>query len=157
MKAYYLFGKTPLPSNLSKEIQDVLLALDTIKDKESYLKAAYKVITEKYQGGRIKTVSRLFDLFSNSLQSVWNRTGFLHCTNQNYLLSLLLVKSGRFKEEDIKPKWTLMWMVSPHQYLEVNVGNKIVTVDPWAKTYGIPFGEPAKGFNTQIKKRSFRK
>ena len=152
MKAYYLLRKSPLPVDLSKEIQGVLSSLGNNKGNETYLKAAYNVITTRYQGGRIKTFSRLLDLFSTSTQDLWNRMGFLHCTNQNFLLSLLLVRSGRFQEKDIKPKWTLMWFLIPHQYLRINLGSKVANVDPWAKGYGVPFGQHAKGFNSSIKR-----
>src|SRR5882762_4878861 len=123
MKAYYLFRKNPLPKELSVEIEGALTELKRYKTKESYLKAAYDIITTRYTGARVKTLSRLFDLFSNDVQSLWNRTGFLHCTNQNYLLVLLLVKGGMFNEEDIKLRWTVIWF-SPHQYLQVLVDDE---------------------------------
>lgn len=153
MKAYYLFGKSHLPEELSNEIRQALLQISNIDGKEEYLKAAYDIITTRYHGGRVKTILRPFDLFTNNVQSLWNRTGFLHCTNQNYLLTLLLVKGGKFKEKDIKPTWTLMWSFSPHQYLKVDVGNKIINVDPWSNRYGVPFGQHAHGFNTSVTKK----
>jgi hypothetical protein len=152
MKAYYLFDKSPLPTDLNDEITNILKDLSKIKNQEEYLEAAYRVITSRYQGGRVKTLFKAWDLFSESVEDLWNRTGFLHCTNQNYLLSLLLVKGGLFNEKAIKPKWGQIWLLSPHQYLQVRTGDKLINVDAWARSYGIPFGQYAHGFNTTMRR-----
>ena len=68
-----------------------------------------------------------------------------HCTNLNYVLRVLLLKSGKFSEEDIKLKYT--WInLSPHQYLKVNVGGRWVNADPWAGTKGMELDKYARGF-----------
>lgn len=150
MKTYYLFDKSSLPAEIDEGISDSLSTLSNISEKSEYLRATYDIITSKYEGGRVKTLGKLFDLFSDGVQSLWNRSGFMHCTNQNYLLTLLLVRGGLFKEKDIIPRWTLIWFFSPHQYLEVKVGDETINIDAWGKTYGIPFGDYAHGFNTKL-------
>jgi hypothetical protein len=149
MKAYYLFGKSLLPTELSKEIQEVLDELAKIQDKKEYLRAAYDFITERFNSSRLKTIFRFWDLWVDDVENLWNRTDFLHCTNQNYLLSLLLLKSNLFSEKDIQLKWTRIWFFSPHQYLQINVGKETINVDCWGRSYGIPFGQYSHGFNSK--------
>lgn len=75
------------------------------------------------------------------------KKGFLHCTKLNYLIRILLIKGGLFKEEDIELRWTSTWLIFPHQYLKVKINkNKFINVDLWGKAYGIPFGSYARGF-----------
>lgn len=150
LKAYYLFGDSPLPESIEGEIMDIIESVRSSKSKQEALDCAYKTIVSRYQGGRLKTLGRIHDLFAESWQDLWNRTGFLHCTNQNYLLALILVKSGRFKPADIKRKWTLIWLISPHQYLSVRLNQSWIDVDCWAKDYGIVFGKHASNFNTSV-------
>jgi hypothetical protein len=151
MRAYYLLGKSALPDNLQSEIDDAILQLKSVRNKNEALKKAYELITRRYYGGRINTLLKISALFSSSAQDLWNRTGFMHCTNQNYLLALLLIKSGHFKEEEINRKWTLLWGFSPHQYLRVKQGAGWTDVDAWSATYGIEFGDHAHGFHTASK------
>ncbi len=154
MKAYYLFGKTQIPPVLERELEAVLKKLEGIDDQETYLEAAYDTITRRYRGGRRETFTKVADLFSSSLQDLWNREGFLHCTNQNYLLALILVRSGRFREQDITPQWTLIWYCAPHQYLQVKLRDgRSIAVDPWARSYGVPFGRHAYAFNTTARRQ----
>jgi hypothetical protein len=149
MRAYYLFGKNRLPANLNEEVDKAVRQIQRLSDKESALQKAYEIITTKYYGHRFKTLVKFPDIFSSGLDDLWNRSGFMHCTNQNYLLSLLLVKSGAFTEDDIKRKWTMLWGVSPHQYLKVKLNdNKIIDVDAWSAHCGIKFGDHAHGFHT---------
>ena len=149
LKAHYLLGKTALPEEICEEINTILRGLEPVTDKEEYLRRAYDIISSRFEGGRIKTISRLFDLWATGVEDLWNRSGFMHCTNQNYLLTVLLIKSGLFTADDIRIRWTTIWLFSPHQYLEITVGeNKTVEVDCWARHYGVPFGSYATGFNT---------
>ncbi|MDD5083858.1 MAG: hypothetical protein PHT88_02875 [Candidatus Moranbacteria bacterium] len=115
--------------------------------QEECLKKAYVILTKKYHGERIRTYRNLFDIFKRDLDTLWNKSGFLHCTNINYLLRTLLVQSAFFTEDDIRLKWTLVWYVSPHQYLQVLVGSEWINVDIWAHAYGIGFGDNACGFH----------
>src|SRR5262245_7121353 len=149
MKAYYLFGKTALPRRLDEELTGAVAELQRFKDREEYLRAAYDMITRRFESGRAKTFFRLTDLLATSTQDLWNRSGFLHCTNQNYLLTLLVLKGGLFTKKDVKPYWTRVWLFSPHQYLRIRISQtKTIDVDCGARHYGVPFGQHAHGFNT---------
>jgi len=71
----------------------------------------------------------------------------MHCTNINRILKSLLIGSGLFREEDIRIKWTLIWYVSPHQHVQVRIGDRWINVDIWAHAYGIEFGDYTHGFH----------
>jgi hypothetical protein len=152
MKAYYLFGKNKLPDELKGEIEKSVISLCKLESKEKVLEKAYEIITTRYHGQKMATLIKAKSIFSAGAQDLWNRSGFLHCTNQNYLLTLLLIKSGHFTENDIRPKWTLLWGFSPHQYLRVKLSNnKFMDVDAWSAIYGIELGYHAHGLHTGAK------
>lgn len=142
------FSKKELPDKLPLELDRIIGSLRKSRSKEACLKSAYDILTKKYYGSRIMTYTRFFDLFSWNDDKLWKKSGFLHCTNINYLMRILLVKSGFFKDDDIKLKLTLLWYISPHQYLNIRInGKKSINVDVWGKRYGIKFGEYAHGFS----------
>lgn len=149
IKAYYLFDKTPLPQNVGADIAHELTRLQELSSsKQEYLRTAYDSITTQHISGRLGTFLRAHELFSRGAEDLWGRTGFMHCTNQNYLLALLLVKGGFFDESDIRLRWTTVNYISPHQYLTIKVADdKWVNVDCWGRHYGISYGNYAHGFN----------
>lgn len=112
-------------------------------DQKTALRVAYNILTKRYHGGHIETVTRFWELFEDDVPQLWMRSGFLHCTNANRLLRELLLRSGRFTPEDIANRWTLHWYISPHQYLTVQTEDGPIDVDVWAHTFGIPFGRHA--------------
>jgi hypothetical protein len=142
-----LLSKTPLPDVVPNEMQHVIDGLRQSPSQEDYLKNAYAILTQKYHGERVQTYLRLFDIFKHDSETLWNTNGFLHCTNLNYLMRILLVKSGFFTEADIRLKWTLIWYVSPHQYMQIRVSDTWINVDLWAYAYGIGFDDNAHGFH----------
>ena len=152
MKAHYLIGKTKLPDDIDEGTRKILKELEGITDQKQYLRKAYDKVTSSYKGGRINTFSRVWELFSSGIDDLINRTGFMHCTNQNYVLTNILIKSGLFDDSDINLKWTNIWVCTPHQYLEIKVGKSKTYVDCWARHYGIPFGSFARRFNTSFTK-----
>jgi len=143
------FFKKLVPACLPEDIEEVALDLGHSDNKEECLRKTYDLLTKKYRGYRVKTYLRIFELFTNDLEKIWKKNGFLHCTNLNYLMRVLLVKSGCFKDGDVRQRWTTVWFLSPHQYLRVKLGeNEFVNIDLWSHAYGIPFGKYAHGFNT---------
>lgn len=137
-----------IPTNLPQEMETIVELLRRTNSQEECLQKVYELLTKKYHGNRIKTLLHLFELFSRSLEELWSRNGFMHCTNLNWLLRTLLVKSGHFSAQDIRTHWTLLWYVSPHQYIQVKLNSgEQVNIDVWAETYGIPFGDYAHGFH----------
>jgi hypothetical protein len=149
VKIHYIFGKSSIPTELKDDFNAEVVKLSKLNTKQQVLEQAYNAITTRYSGNRAKTIFRIFDIFAESAHDLWNRTGFMHCTNQNYLLSLLLINSGQFKVDDIKPEWTMYWCITPHQYLRVRLKkNQYVNVDAWSAKYGIKLGDYARWFHT---------
>lgn len=143
--------KKNIPLLFPLKIQQVIDGLKKTRTKQECLHKAYRLLTAKYHGNRLKTVTRFLELCPRSVDAVWARSGFLHCTNLNWLLRVLLVKSGHFTEEDIETCWTLLWYVSPHQYLRVKLDDgQQAKVDVWANVYGIGFGDYAHGFHNPL-------
>ena len=134
-----------LPESLDTEINK-LIKFDS---KEETLEATYELLTKKYRGYRIRTLTRLFDLFEDDITKLWSKNGFLHCTNMNYLMKIMLLGSGKFSEDDINFKWTTINFYSPHEYLQIRLDNsRWINIDMWGKAYGIKFGDYAHGFHS---------
>jgi len=143
-----LFSKARIPDEIPPLMQAAIKKLRKSKNKEECLRCAYDLLAKKYQGKRWSTYTRFFKLFDTNLERIWNRNGFLHCTTLNYLMRILLVKSGFFKDEDLKLRWSMVWYISPHQHLNVRINSKrVIHVDLWGKSYGIKFGDYSRGFH----------
>lgn len=128
-------------------MQDAINELKKAQSQEECLRIVYNILIAKYHGDRIKTITKFFDIFERDINVLWSKNGFLHCTNINYVLKTLLIKSGFFKKEDVRTRWTLIWYFSPHQYIQVRVNNKWINVDVWAHAFGIELGDHAYGFH----------
>ena len=142
-----LFFKTDLPRKIPRKMEEIVTKLKKSSNQEECLKLVYEILSAKYQGNRTKTYTNLCDVFMKNTNKLWKKSGFLHCTNMNFLARILLVKSGIFSENDIRLKWTQVWLISPHQYLQVKVGNSWKDVDIWARNFGIEFGDHAHGWH----------
>jgi len=138
----------PLPAELPDDLEQEVARLARCKSQAEVLHEAYNLLTRKYRGYRLKTITHLFALFDVDVHHLWAKRGFLHCTHLNYLLKILLVCSGKFAENDVQLKWTQIYFHSPHQYVRVRLGGKWVCVDVWGNAYGIPFGSYAHGFHS---------
>ena len=139
----YGWKKSKLPQKLPEYWQTVL---DELKEKshsqEDFLKIAYAYITQKYIGGRMKTILYLSQVFQDPFSF---KSGYIQCHIQNYLLRVLLVKSGYFSDEDIQIK-TVFFNFFTHQYLKVKVGEKWVDVDPHESYKSVPLGKHSQWF-----------
>ncbi|PIR05407.1 hypothetical protein COV56_03025 [Candidatus Kuenenbacteria bacterium CG11_big_fil_rev_8_21_14_0_20_37_9] len=142
-----LFSKTPIPDVLPNEMQKIINEIKKSLNKEECLKSAYKLLVAKYRGYRVMTYLKFFDVFKHDIGAFWSKNGFLHCTNINYVMRTLLVKSGFFTEDDIRLRWTQIWYISPHQYLQVKIDDKWINIDIWVHAYGIKFGDHSHGFH----------
>jgi len=142
------FSKKPIPDKLPLEMEKIVEELKRFESKEECLKQAYGIMAGRYRGYRMRTYIRIHEAFCTDLEKLWRKTGFLHCHVMNYLLRVLLVKSGWFQDDEIELKYSLVWYISPHQYLRVKVGdNKFINVDVWNAFYGKKFGDFARGFH----------
>ncbi len=143
-----LFIKKEIPQDIPEEMQKIIEELKKINNKEKILYKAYDILVNKYQGQRWGTFLKLPLLFITDIYNLWQRDGFLHCTAMNYLLRILLIKTGRFRDEEIELKLTLVWYISIHQYIRVKISeDKFINVDIWGANYGINFGDYAHGFH----------
>ncbi len=142
-----LFKKTSIPNQLPCEMQGIIVELKKSSNKEDCLGRAYEILSKKYRGYRVKTYTRIFEIFCKDILRLWQKNGFLHCTNINYVLRILLIKSEFFNDAEIKIKWALVWYISPHQYLQIKVNNNWVNIDIWGKAFGIKFGDYSRGFH----------
>ncbi|MCX6793026.1 MAG: hypothetical protein NTY12_03285 [Candidatus Falkowbacteria bacterium] len=134
-------------TNIQLNLEDLLNNLKKSDTKLDCLKLAYNIISKRYHGQRLYTVTHLFNIFNNNIEHLLQSSGTMHCTNINHLLRFLLISSGIFSKEDIKTRWTLLWFISPHQYLEVKTEDGLVKVDIWARNFGIEFGDYAHGWH----------
>lgn len=144
----HLFKKVKLSNKLPPELQEILSELAPMRDKEIYLRSAYDLFISRYQGYRFLVYKKFFDLFVHKIERLVRLGNKQHCTAMNYMFRTLLVASQRFTSDDIQVKFTLIWYISPHQYLEVKVNdNKWVNIDLWGSRHGIEYGNFARGFN----------
>jgi len=130
-----------LPDSLASAIQTLT---HQVKTKEEFLALTYNYIGAKYRSERFNTVFKFSYLFL-PLEKVWEMSGYMPCTQTNFLLSIFLVKSGFFKEEEIKKSHVPVNFV-PHQYLIVRLDDKWVSVDVGEKQRGMPIGKHLKYF-----------
>jgi hypothetical protein len=136
-----------LPAVLPDGLEQEIAKLKEGESQEEIIRKAYELLTQKYRGYRIKTLTRLPELFDVDVEHLWARRGFLHRTNMNYLMKLVLVGTGRFASEDIQARWTAIHYCSPHQYLKIRIEAGWIAVDVWGRAYGIPFGGYAHGLH----------
>ncbi len=136
-----------IPSALPPDAQSIVDLLRNAPSKSACLQMAYDAVTERYHGDRWKTITRIWELFPLSFESLWKRRGFAHCTNFNWMMRTFLLHSGKFTEQDMETHWTLLRGFSPHQYVRVRTENGWVPVDAWGKRYGILLGDYAHGFH----------
>ncbi|MDD9953723.1 MAG: hypothetical protein OXR66_05290 [Candidatus Woesearchaeota archaeon] len=140
----HFFVKRAIPETLPKEMQEIVAQIKQLP-KARRVRAAYDVLTKKYKGQKFQTYTRLWQLYETDVATLWKQHNFIHCTAMNYLLRVLLVKSG-IPDEHIELRRTLVWYLSPHQYVRIQLTNEHVNVDVWGENNNIPYGQYATGF-----------
>jgi hypothetical protein len=140
---HFGFVREKIPAAIPVELQSKIEEINSSsKDDTDFLQKSYAYITQKYTGSRLKTVTQFWQAFGDVYKK---DPGFLPCTGQNFLLRTLLVKSGRFQENDIRIK-TVPLNFFIHQYLLVRVDGAWIPVDPWASFLKVPFGRKLSFF-----------
>jgi hypothetical protein len=145
----HFFEKEKIPSIAHP---DLLKAIDQIKSCasiEEAMKTALQLLSSKYKSKRFETYIFFYKWFEKDPNKLWQRSGFLHCTQQNYLFRVLMVKSGWLKDFQIDIGYSLVAYVSPHQYLKVYLKECPIAVDPWNFGMGVPLGKYAAGFGSK--------
>ncbi len=134
---HFGFKKKPLPDIIPVDFSALIQRLNVeSKDNSDFLKKCYEFVTSRYIGSRTKTVTRFWIAFEEPIN---HRPGFMPCTGQNYLLRLVLVKSGRFSDAEVAVKVTPLNFFL-HQYLKVKVVDSWVNMNPWSSFLGVPRG-----------------
>jgi hypothetical protein len=142
----HFFYKVALPKEIPRSLKKDIVTLSKLKTKKACLERIRNLIVKKYKG------CRMYEEFSLYLYSGLKiKSRRMHCTNLNYLVRFLLVRSGHFKEEDISLAYSFI-AFSPHQYLKVRIGNKYMPIDAWAWTLGKKLGEYGHGWNMRRSK-----
>jgi hypothetical protein len=143
-----LFKKEPIPELLPEGIAKVVEELKICRSQDECLSKAFEVLTSKYRGYKFKTYTKIWRVFETDLEKLWARSGFLHCHLMNYLLRILLVKSGWFRDEDLTLKISFIWYISIHQHLLVRMNDgRRIHADIWYAYYGKKLGDYAHGFH----------
>jgi hypothetical protein len=139
--------KQKLPTQTPEYFKKEFELLKACHTQEEALTKVYKIMTGRYKGRRIIVWLTLYKMLY-PLKKV-AKGGCYPCIVINYVTRLLLVKSGHFADNDITHKWSLVFFISPHQSLKVNLGSgKYTYLDIWSSSYGIKFGDYAKGFKS---------
>ncbi|MFH0856381.1 MAG: hypothetical protein V1860_00590 [bacterium] len=139
------FKKSPLPDQLPDEILEKINELKNISvSPDDFLKRAYEFLGDKYRSERFNTILKFNYLFK-PLQEIWDMHGYIPCTQSSFLMRIFLIRSGFFKEEDIKIKHTFVNFCI-HQYLQAHVGDKWIDIDVGEKQKGMEIGKHLKNF-----------
>jgi hypothetical protein len=139
-----IFKKGPVPRTLPKEMQKVVNNLAKTKSKKQCLELAYSIMINRFQGCGV--FFNIGAYFTEEIQVFWDNEKETHCTNLNYILEVLLVRSKKFVKDDIKIMWTIS-VLSPHQYLRIKINeSEWINVDVFAGTFGVKLGEYNSGF-----------
>ncbi len=59
---------------------DAIKRVSQTSTKSEALRVAYDILSAKYRGGRVKTYALFWRLFETRVETLWGRSGFLHCT-----------------------------------------------------------------------------
>ena len=146
MFGYLFYWK--IPETLPPVLRSVCHELRSANDQEDCLRRAYDIATRHFRASRWRTYGFLWKFLRLDPGRVWQCGCFAHCTHLNQAFAILLVHSGWFTASDITQHWTILSGFSPHQYVRVRMKDgRSIAVDVWGRTYGVPFGECAHGFN----------
>ena len=143
-------SKQPVPHNneLPKWLLYKIQSWSRTNSQLKVLEHAFNFVATNFYGHRCNILIKINRLFIKDVDLILNTKGFHYCTTMNYLMRVILINSLLFEDEDIKLKWTNTWYIFPHQYLEVKVGNEILSIDVWNYQFGVKFGDVGSGFKT---------
>lgn len=114
--------------------------LNKIKDDEKFLKQTFLFVAKRYDAmNAIPFILNLPHLFQQDPNKIIETYGPAYCHIQGLILRTILLKSNRFKPEQIKKKISFFGFVI-HQYTQIKIKNKTLNLDPWAYDIGVPYG-----------------
>ena len=145
-----LFKKEKISKKMPEELEKEIKKLKKTKTKLACLKKAYHFMANTF-GKYCKEyyyLIKLPRLAKKDVNNLWafkhSKNPFLHCTQHNFLLRVLLIKSKKFKEKDVGLVNIVQWPLSIHQYLVVKIDKKWIDVDVWYAKLGVPFDKHKK-------------
>lgn len=143
----HFFVKEPIPSITNPDLLATIAKLRRASSLEKAVQTSLDILASKYQSKRFETYLFFYKWYEKDPNKLWHRSGFMHCTQQNYLLRILLIESGWLTDDAIELGFSLVWYVSPHQFLKLRLSkNKHLAADPWNYRLGAGFGYYASGF-----------
>jgi hypothetical protein len=141
--------KRKIKEKLPHEAKEKLMRITKeSKDKNEALKKVISYQLSIFYSEMRQVYPRFKFLFESSFNKLWEKKGFLHCHQQNFVLRRLLLGTGMFTEKDIKLKHTFCYL-NMHQYLKINIGKnrkEWLNVDPFAMSLGYDLGEILPNF-----------
>lgn len=150
------FSKEPIPPITNPALLKAIDEVRACNSKETALQKAFDIVTARFRGYHFMTYILFWKALENDPNKLWERTGFMHCQHQNFLLRILLVESVKFTEADIEHRYSLVWYVSPHQYMVITLPERKIAVDPWNAAFGAKLGQYAFGFGFNQLPTTFR-
>jgi len=134
------FGPDPLPKEIPGDMERKIEELkNKANSSKELLELAFNYLGDRYHSERFNTILKFHYMFKD-LDDIWKRTGFIPCNQSNFLMRVFLIKSGFFKEEEVRRKSVFLNFV-PHQYLQVKIDDKWINVDVDEKHKGFKIGE----------------
>ncbi|MCK5449361.1 hypothetical protein KAI32_00690 [Candidatus Pacearchaeota archaeon] len=119
-----IFRRIEIPDVIPKQLDIKIKEFSKSRDKEEFLHKSFLYIVSNWGGSRINTILKFFRGYQTNLNKIIKMKGYMPCVTMNYLLRVMVVKSGFFEDKDIKIKLTNSWFIVPHQYLEIKISNK---------------------------------
>lgn len=146
----HLFRPHPIPDTIPKKLEKQIAKFsETSKSDEEFIKKCFFFVVSLQKGHRTNVLLQFHRLFHKNLELLCGSQQYFHCTTANYLLRVMLEKSGRLPSECVTQKASSTWTLFPHQYLRVKIkNNEYINLDPWAYRFGIDFGDYSHGFHT---------
>ncbi len=141
---YLGFEKAPLPDAIPKGMEREILRLKGARSKKEFLQKTYDFLGNRFEGGRFRTFAN-FGLMFCPIDYLWAKKGFVQCTIHNHFLRIFLVRSGFFRDDEIRLRHTFL-NFNIHQYVQVKLNGKWVDVDLSWRKYRIPLGSHASFF-----------
>jgi len=142
---HFGFKETPLPEQIPASMAGKINEIKgQANSAQNFLNLAYDYLGSRYRSERLNTIFKLHYSFK-PLEEIWQMQGYLPCTVSSFLLKIFLVRSGWFKETDIRRRHVFMNFVI-HQYLQVKLGSKWLDVDVGEKYWGMSLGQHAEWF-----------
>ncbi len=142
----HYFQKEPISQITNRNLLHHINQIKSLPTAQDAINYALEVLATKYESKSFESVIYLHKLFDRDPNKLWTRSGFMHCTQQNYLLRILLVKGNKIADQNIQLGYSYVWHVSPHQFLIVHYKGQDIALDPWNYGRGANVGKFATGF-----------